>query len=612
MNLIELHPAPNGKINSLEIKNLRQSLQTLPSITIEFDGQTLGNGLTHLDVIPDTYVRISRALKKQGGRYPSPQSIQELLDVSALVDKKTAGITQPYIFARMVKNMNEAFARSQDLAPTHKDILTAFYSCVDRVCKPSQEKIDQAKKDAISEGIEIGKTEKQVIQEIQAILDEPKDSKNIPTKAETKAQVVGLILRTFKYRINRASISDKKLADWIGNTFKKKYDKVGGASAQVADFLNGIGEKNCTVYTEYNSQDQANAYKRPVKFLHFSEKGLEIHQINDPKSIDPNHPIRINYPIEIPADTEVVFNGETIKSKNFADRIILTTEYFDQDGKAVNILPIFKCSDAELKQIASQYKYIILNGIQYLQKYPTELYQQTTSQIARQLDILKSLGVKTHYEISGDTKGKLQYLFDVVKGRITSMGIGHEELYDVVSAIQEMGMISPDIKIYEGTDGDSICENAKILAKCLNLDRLYVHGHSLDLTVRKGITQDEQLETEVEAMCQAKQRVFEWLTGQESTQITPEDRKIFPDLKREGFEEFAKLGRHITAGLNIDNKSKAKILKQFYTKGFYRQPEEEYSVAAIPVKWINNKNQIKGATSVGDIGSYDDFIHSGI
>jgi len=612
MNTIELTSKSNGEIEPSQAKSLRQSLQTLPSIAIAFDGQILGNGLTHLDVIPETYVRISHALKDQGGRYPSPQSIQELLDASALVDKKIAGITQPYIFARMVENMNRTFAESQDLAPTHKDILTAFYSCVDRVCKPSQEKIDQATKDAIDEGIKAEKTEEQVVQEIQAILDEPEKSKNIPTKAETKAQVVGLILRTFKYRINRASISDKKLADWVEATFQKDYDKVGGASAQVADFLNGIGEENCTVYTEYNSPDQAHAYKRPVKFLHLSEKGLEVHQVNDPQSINSDHPIRINYPIEIPAETKVVFNGQTIKSKNFADRIILTTEYFDQDGKAVNILPTFKCSDAELKQIASQYEYIILNGIQYLQKYPTELYQQTSTQIARQLDIIKSLGVKTHYEISGDTKGKLQYLFDVVKGRITSMGIGHEELFDVVSAIQEMGMISPDIKIYEGTDGDSICENAKILAKCLNLDRLYVHGHSLDLVVRKGITRDEQLETEVKAMFQAKQRVFEWLTGQESTPTTPEDRKITPDLKEEGFEEFAKLGRHITAGLDIDNKSKAKILKQFYDKGFYRQPEEEYSVAAIPVKWINDKNQIKGATSVGDIGSYDDFIQSGI
>ena len=592
-------------ISDAQAINLRQSLETLSVISIQIDKQTLGDGANHLDAIPETYQKISDAIKTRGGRFPSPQSIQEFLDASAMVDKKTAGITQPYIFAKIIESTGRLFAESQDLAPTHKEILNAFYSCVDCVRQLSQEKIDLAIEDASNEP----RTSKaQVIQEIQTFLDEPENSTNIPTEAKTKAQVIGFILRTFKYRISRASISDKKLADWVETSFQKYFDKVGGASAQATDFLTGIGEENCTVYTEYNSPDQAKTYKNLVKFLHFSEKGMEIHPITDNKSINPTHPIRKNYPIKIPAKTKIKFNGQTIESRDITDRIIFTTKYFDQNGNTAETPPIFHCSDTELKQIASKYEYIIINGIQYLQKYSPELYQQTVLQITKQLNILKSFGVKTHYEISGNTTGRLSYLKDVVKGKFNSMGTGHEELYEVVSELQKMGEIP---EIYQGKDAYSIYQNAVALASYLELDRLYVHGHSVDLVVRKGITQNEQLETEVRAMYHTKQRVVEWLTGQESTQKTPKDRKLSPELKREGLEELAEFGRQVTANLNTSYKDRARVLKQIYSNGYYRQAElNKYSFAIIPVKWIYIG--IKDATSIGDIGSYGNFVQSGL
>ncbi len=597
-----------GEINRSQVLQLRQSLELLPSVSIQLDGQTLGNDSNHFDARPETYKKISDALKNQGGRFPSPQSIQELLDTSALVDKKTAGITQPHIFARMIENMGKLFTESQDLPPTHKKILTAFYSCVDCVRQFSQETINLAIEDASNEP---GTSKEQVIQEIQTFLDEPEDSTNVSTEAKTKAQVIGFILRTFKYRVSRASISDKKLADWVETTFPKYFNKVGGASAQSTDFLTGIGEENCTVYTEYNSPDQASAYKRPVKFLHFSEKGMEVHLITDNESVNPSHPIRKNYPIKIPAKTKIEFNGQIIESKDITDRIIFTTKYFDQNGNSAETPPMFNCSDAELKQVASQYEYIIINGIQYLQKYPSELYQQIVPQITKQLDILKSFGVKTHYEISGDTKSKLAYLKDVVKGRFSSMGTGHEELCEVVSELQKIGEIPHYIKIYKSSDAYSIYQNAIALASYLKLDRLYVHGHSVDLVVRKGITEDKQLETEVKAMYHTKQRVVEWLTGQESTTETPKERKLSPELKREGIEELAEFGRQITANLNTSYKNGAKVLKQIYSHGYYRQIESnKYSFAIIPVKWIYIG--IKDATSIGDIGSYGDFVQSGL
>jgi len=611
-------------IDSAAIAELHEIIKQGKPLTIELNGKPLGETFLHADAQPEEFSRLSKLL----GGVVSPAELQEMIDIGVIVKLKEGKLAKVHsLVAEIVRAMNKRFLECIDLKPTHKKLLCAFTSNVDEVCflkdsLSAQQKIDKALEDAQVEGQELGKQSQDVIEEIEQIISET-DEKKLPGKVTTKAQVIGFILRTFQHSGGKMSIADsenkpgsgKKLADWIRDVFHPEISKVGGASAQMADFLTGIGENNVTVYTQYNSSTQAQAYQQPTNFLRIVNKELKINSINYLESTRDTDPTKINYPVERFPSFSVIFNGREIKAGTSSDREIFTTEYYDNGGQAIDFIPLFEFTPEVLSAIGSEYEYLIINGPHYIQRYSENKYYDVASHMAEQLNTLHSAGIKIHYEFSGNTGRKegegnwtgIKYFADVLKGNITSMGINNEEVKKVVASIKEE--LNPDIEAIYNDEPYSVYKNAIALASYLEIDRLYVHGHSIDITVRRNTTQ-QGLEAEVRAGMHAKQRVVEWLKGEKSGYPTPKGKKPSRLLKQEGFKDLMKFAEALADNSNLQGIEKVKLMRQVAVNGYEPPKEGSYSAVIVPVKWIYGKTKL--TTSSGDITSSTALIQSGL
>ncbi|MDO9027774.1 MAG: HEAT repeat domain-containing protein, partial [Candidatus Roizmanbacteria bacterium] len=281
-------------VDSASITQLHELIKQSKPLTIALNETPLGELFLHADTQPEEFSRLSKLL----GGVVSPEELQEMIDIGVIVQLGEGRLAKVHsVVAEIVRAMNKRFLESIDLKPTHKKLLCAFTSNVDEVCflkdsLSAQQKIDKATEDALAEGLALGKQPQDVIKEIEQIISET-DIKKLPSKVKTKTQVIGFILRMFQNSGGKRSIVDlenkpgsgKKLADWIGDVFHPDLSKVGGASAQMADFLTGISESNVAVYTQYHSSAQAQAYQKPTNFLRIIDGGFQVNNVNNPKSI---------------------------------------------------------------------------------------------------------------------------------------------------------------------------------------------------------------------------------------------------------------------------------------------------------------------------------------
>lgn len=568
------------------------------------------------------------------------EKLQEVFDAEIIGNKpgKTRSADVFSNITSVIDNANRRFKESFDSLPSYKNMLLAQTSNTDHICRleddqSAQKKIDAAFQDALKEGKELGKDPGEVIKEIEAIIYEETDLNNLPKFVKTKAEVIGFILRMFKYGGGGRKLivdmegregSAKKLAEWIGKTFvvKKGDIKTGGAAAQLADFLSGIGETNATLYTEFNSPEQAASYKHSPKFLRVTGDEFKIDSVEN--SVNVNDPVRINYPIERVASLSVTFNGKKINATDESDRMIFLNEYYGKDGQAVDFNPLLNFSPILLGKIAKHFEYFFTTGPNSLQRFSKEKYDEIAPKMADELRILKTLGVKVLYEFSGSTTG-VQYFKDVLRGNISSISINHDrELIEVIRSIKNE--IEPDIAFVDDNSPYGIYKNAVALGKYLGVERVHVHGHNSDIVIRlNASTQD--LENEVNGLFYAKQRVTEWIQGKESRQITPPKELPMALLKREGYEDILQfaddlaealpdespyftLGKYSLYHRNINiDEARAELRHSIFKKGYYKK-NGGYSVVMVPVKWVYDEAKI--TTSSGDIISMIAAIHAWI
>lgn len=430
----------------------------------------------------------------------------------------------------------------------------------------------------------------------------------------------------FKHGGGKKSITDldgqpgsgKKLADWIENTFggNDKRTKVGGAAAQTADFLRGIGEDNVTVYTLFNSPSQANAYNNSstLNFLGVDGDNPVVKNIKE-ATVD-DDPTKTSYPIERTHSISVKFNGKMVDANNKADRVIFTGEYYDKNGKVINFDPLLNFSPQALEKIGKEFEYFFATGPYYLQRLSGAKYDEISTKMIEQLKILKSAGVKILIEFSGNA-ANVKYFPDVLKGNIHSLSMNDDkELRDIVNSIKTN--IDPNIEVDNGNGIYANYKNAIALADYLGLERLHVHGQNSDITVRKNAS-EKDLNDEARALMFSKQRVTEWIQGKPSMQITPEDELPTRILKYEGYCDVLKLASALKNELfpqsNPPSKdivsARAKLLYSFIKKGYYKN-EGGYSVVVIPNKWIYDRNKVLITTSAGDITAITAAVHSGL
>ncbi|MDO9028711.1 MAG: ADP-dependent glucokinase/phosphofructokinase, partial [Candidatus Roizmanbacteria bacterium] len=281
----------------------------------------------------------------------------------------------------------------------------------------------------------------------------------------------------------------------------------------------------------------------------------------------------------------------------------------------IDFVPLFEFTPKVLSTIGSEFEYFIINGPHYLQRYPEDKYNNIASKMAEQLRTLHSAGMKIHYEFSGNTGRKegegdwtgIKYFADILKGNITSMGINHKELKEVIASIK--AELDPTVEVIDGDDSYSIYKNAIALASYLEVNRLYIHGHSTDITVRRNTTR-EGLETEARADMHAKQRVVEWLQGEKSGYPTPKKRQPSRLLKREGFTDLMKFAETLADNSNVQGIDKIKLMREVAVNGYEPPKKDNYSAVIVPVKWIYGETKV--TTSSGDITSSAALIQSGL
>jgi len=539
----------------------------------------------------------------------SPVDAHQAIDEAVIGD--SVGIHDKSI-REVVENMNHRYEMSCDLPPTHAMILAGSTANIDRIShlkngSETQEKINRAFEDAVIECKELeGKNRGETIAIVEKIINE-EDSRQLPTSISTKAEVIGFLLRTFKQPGGRIQITGKQLGEWIEKVFEYDEEKGGGAAFQVADFISGIGEDNVTLHSLFRSAEQIRTLKHKPDLLVIDDYRINILRKKDASRA--GDPTKINQIIELPADISVEFNGKKITAKNEADRCIFLSQNYNADGKIISLDPVLQFTDKELEAIGDKFEFFFTTVPTYLQRYEGNEYNQYAMILSNQFKILKNKGVKILYEFSGNPSKNVRFLKDVLKGNISSFSLNNQELGQLVEAIIIDDHLQ--IKVEKGNDPLTVYNNAMILAKYLEVDRLHVHDHNLDISIRKNAT-EEDMKREQSAVMHAKQRVIEWIRGKISVEKTPKKEQSSKLLKREGFIHFIKFSEELAQQIYPDYNentymNRARLKHELRNNG-YCKVDDEYSVSVVPTKWIYDEALV--TTSSGDIIAIVAAIHA--
>jgi ADP-dependent phosphofructokinase/glucokinase len=560
-----------------------------------------------------------------------PGELQEMIDASQI--QLPCDLPRHFVF-NVIQKFNERFHEALNPETTEIPVLCGPTENVDRSCylhdkDTTQAIINAAIFDAIEEGKEKGIAEESTIETILEI----KNNVLQCQEPKTKAEIVGLILRTFRIPQRDAVISDIHLRDWIGVLFQRfnaTKDRLGGASANMVRFQTDIGEVNVVLYSEYHSKVQANAFRnsggRTERVKFFSTNGKRIYA---DEYYNDDDPTKINLPVEIQKELEISLNqlqkGLTIISNN-VDRIIFKSDYFYQSGEVATFDPIFP--DAVFEAICnSDIQSVIIGGSNNLQKMKGERYDRVSKKLQEQLQELRRLGKPTHYELSGDPKN-IQYLKDTMKDTLYSLGVNSDELPLLADSIRvEQGLAIKYPQDPHPQPGD-LYDDALVVAEYLNLDRLYMHGHEFDLTLRKNtefatgenepsrIPETEMnkiLHIEQQASFYAKQRILERLQDKKSTVITSKNDLPTKFLRLEGFTALFAVSWYIAKQhypKTADRFLRKKMMSQIAQNGFAFENDRTYSVAIAPNKWIYKQENISNTTGSGAVTSSTNWLQA--
>lgn len=609
--------------------------------------------IEHYDVDTNGLLAISETLNGTLGTTLEPKNVQTMINAGGVAAHFNDG-TGVHLFGPIYDIMiglEDRFERI-DTRPSGKRTLCGVTACVDVITNLEgstvQQQVENALADAIADegkgavyrrinDILNAKTlsealqqdgYKAVMQNIKAALGGrtiaeaiEKDGKEIvcsvitklypghPDKVTTKAEVIGILLWSFTHKGGKITVPDMDLASWIREKFPPTKSQLGGAAATQAQILKKNGE-DVRYWSSIHSDIQAEAFTVNVPFETFGD--TEVYA-NDVSAADPTKASKINQPVEYPKGMTITIpginGGEPIVIQK-SDRIIFVAPYFDPTGKTVQFYPFFRYPD--LKTIPGNYDLVFINGIQYIAGYKELVYQKAANVLRLQLEALNPerlaggrTDVRIHVEFSGSVKD-VQYMYDVLRGRITSFGINEQELMDVVKNLHNL--YPQDIMFVEGNTIHAYYQNAHALASFLGVDRFFLHGPDCYLTLVKNQGTQEEIEQKLEieqaAAWKANRKVLNLLTAQE-LQLTPL-------LKKEGFDMLMDFGLAIAKEIEPNpwaEYTHYQIAKEIVAKGYYYYERNGYSVVITPIKWLYDQGLIKGATGAGDTTSLTNAVN---
>jgi HEAT repeats len=593
-------------------------------------------GITHKH--PDEDITPTRAIAIGMDNWITPQEYWEMKvagEMLTTLQYHGHDVDIHSLAHEIVQRTNEDFEASFNLAVSSAETtLFAFSSNIDVGCffensEVAQAIIDRAIEDAVAEGIVDGRTRLDVLQEIADIIKKNDDD----TYVYNKAQFVAHVLKLFVYQGKndgggRIDIRNKDLPPWINELFAGHQTvKLGGLPAHGGNFADLVGYP-AAVYTIFHSPDQALAYTSDVPF--YDLKNGTIFKAKDPSKANPNHPTKYNSPIEIPKDITMSlpkdliallqpyikeFTGVLRKTK--PDRTICKVPYLDNKGNPIEIEPVFPKGSLET---VAQHETLVLNGYHYLPDLKklykgTRRYERMCKKIRKQLTFLKYLhkGLTIHLEYAG-SPANVDYLRDVVMGNFTSMSVNHTEIRGVVQSLRKLLGYTYD----DPPPSDELTNYyyARELATVLGLNRVYIHGQDLDMTIIMTTDNKQEmiqkLRSERQAIFVGKQRVYQWLTGKPIQPTMPPEDLPSRLLKDEGFDA---LVRNVHAFVeqmlpNPENNEEIELEQLHRTleiskDGFMVASPGNFSVAWGPSKEIYER--LAQATSAGDTIAVSDL-----
>lgn len=384
--------------------------------------------------------------------------------------------------------------------------------------------------------------------------------------------------------------------------------RAGGAAAHMAEALTGLcREPEVVLWTRYHSPGQAALFGDLTRFVDVDSECLECppaaacFHAGDPE-------VR-NYPLEFRRGTlSTRDGGPTLEIPRSGRVIVVAPGYlrYKPNGHvhrtgSRRVAPICHllhspARGCRTKEAGARWRYWLISGLQGV----------TVRSQQRSLEAdLASIppDVRLHFELSGR---RLTPWYKRILGACAySVGINTEELPFVVDRLPGRVHELPAT----GRPARDLLRQAVLLACELNLPRLYVHGHALDLVIRQdapaGAAGSAAMEQEVNADLFAKSMAVRWATGRD-----------FPDLAVASLDELWQLclleGLEPTPGgyLHLDAGRARGLVRSGVISHRHRcaKGERRYSVAIVPVAWIEQEPPAPRTTGLGDVSSAVSFV----
>jgi ADP-dependent phosphofructokinase/glucokinase len=223
-------------------------------------------------------------------------------------------------------------------------------------------------------------------------------------------------------------------------------------------------------------------------------------------------------------------------------------------------------------------------------------------------------GVTVHTELSGGVVSA--WYLGILTRYVHSLGVNAEELADAcacVAALQCAADTLPQDSGVPGLQQEYLLRLAAWLLEHLALERIYIHGHTLDFVVRWAETSDEEMAREVRADLLAKIVVTNKARGRNPGE--PIARPL--GLPRSGLAEYVDLCelRAFPVGEWIEQASMAefeRILDRGWFESAFVEADRErvLRVAVLPVALFHPLPPELRFVGAGDTTSAVSFIYS--
>lgn len=544
---------------------------------------------------------------------------------------------------RLILEWDRCFIDAINLPPTRKRIACGFSSNIDSNCKITAEKFHQA---CIQEQLNIGSWQefaKQILHFCELIKP--------PCEIHSRIEVIAVLFRCIvKNEGARPIVGSLDLIEWIEQTFGSEERVIGGAASFLVNYFNEhLDERYISLLSKYLSTKFSELFTSDSHQLLFEKVAGQYFWIDDriDQSDRPDDPDKINVIIEWSKNDkiylpkalydelvnkecplqELLKNDQEIRvlklvSKECSlpviniksdvaefqisgtDRLIFRSkDYISPSGRFLSMKPTFKDSVFDIAGIPRDLHNILiaelgfdLDGFIFSAVHNIKEGDLATNQAVNEMEILLQAKTAVHVEYSGDAKNT-NWLEKIVKNRIPSMGINHEELSKLIPYLKLLNFKSKNI-----CSSITNYKNARSLSDHLNLNRLHVHAHILDVLLRRKtgnrVRDLSAIQQEIKAVLLAKYLV--------TIHALQEDPNLYSKLDRllsdDSFEELLYVGEYLFP----DDEEKAQA---FVLHGIYEESDGPYFVAFIPSKWVDDPSMIKGVTSAGDLISGVSFVY---